>query len=121
MTPRVRILVIDDNPLVRQLLHLELTEAAYDVRTVPDGRAGIAAARECRPDAVVLDLKMPGMAGSEVFQVLQGLYPGLPVFLFTVYGDFCDRVDLSAAAGCFVKSADLTPLIAAIGLAVGPG
>lgn len=109
-----RILVIEDNPLVREVVHLELTEAGYEVHAAPDGPAGIASAEEAVPDAVVLDLQMPGMDGRQVFQTLQGRYPSLPIFLFTVYGDFCHRVDLPGAAGCFVKSANLTPLLEAI-------
>ncbi|MBE0617314.1 MAG: response regulator [Proteobacteria bacterium] len=115
MTPRARILVIEDNPLVREVLRLELTEAGHAVEAVPDGAAGIDAAQTDPPDAVVLDLKLPGMDGKACLRLLKERHPGLPVFVFTVYGDFAQRVDLPEADGCFVKSANLSPLLEALG------
>lgn len=117
--PRPRILVIDDNPLVREVLALELTERGYDVHAEPDGPSGIASARLIEPAVVVLDLQLPGLGGSHVLQAINELYPALAVFLFTVYGDLPERVNLPGLAGCFVKSANLTPLIQAIGRVTG--
>ena len=62
---------------------------------------------------------MPGMDGTQVPRTLKGIVPALPVFLFTVYGDFPDKLaDITGADGCFVKSGDLSPLIQALDRAV---
>lgn len=118
MAPKARVLVIEDNPLVREVLRLELAEAAYDVQTVADGPSGIAVAREDPPDVVVLDFRMPGMDGTQVLRALKELRPDLPVFFYTVYGDFA-KPALAEADGAFVKAADLTPLFEALGRATG--
>ena len=119
MPPKPRVLVIDDDPSVREVVGHELLDAGFMVRSAPDGPSALALAREEMPDAVVLDLRLPGMDGREVLRRLKGFAPRLPVFVFSVHGDFPSRVaDLSAADGCFAKSADLTPLIQAIGRAV---
>ncbi|MCX5794507.1 MAG: response regulator [Elusimicrobia bacterium] len=62
-----KILVVDDDPEVRQLLE-DLLRPDFDVRTAEDGVAGLAAAKAERPDLVILDLLMPRMHGYEVIQ-----------------------------------------------------
>ncbi len=113
-----RILVIDDQPLIRKLLHIDLSLAGHAVTESPDGPSGIAEALENPPDVVVLDFKLPGMDGAEVLRALKARQPRLPVFFFTVYGDFGNKQALAEADGCFVKSGDLTPLREAIARAV---
>jgi CheY-like chemotaxis protein len=113
-----RVLVVDDNACIRELLQYSLTLAGHTVRTVPDGPSGIASAREDPPEVAILDVKMPGMDGIEVLRALRRLQPNLLVFFFTVYGDFCNKPALAEADGCFVKSAELTPLVEAIARAV---
>ncbi|MHB8762895.1 MAG: response regulator transcription factor [Deferrisomatales bacterium] len=114
-----RVLIVEDNPIVLELVQYALAEAGYAVRAVTDGRSALAAAQEEEPSAVVLDLKMPGMDGREVLRRLKASNPRVPVFVFSGRGDFADVVaDLAGADGCFAKSADLGPLIRAIGRSV---
>ena len=67
-----RILVVDDEPDITRLIKriLELT-GRYEVRTENVGRRAIEAAREFRPDLILLDVMMPGMLGSEIAAQLQ--------------------------------------------------
>ena len=67
-----RILVVDDEPYITRLIKriLELT-GRYEVRTENVGRRAIEAAREFRPDLILLDVMMPGMPGSEIGTQLQ--------------------------------------------------
>lgn len=109
-----KILVIDDHPLIRVFLQDALGDAGHVVTAVPDGRAGLATAEEAAPEVVVLDYRMPGMSGPAVLRALKTRYPTLPVFFFTVCGDFVSLPGVGEADGCLVKSADLTPLLAAI-------
>ena len=62
-----RILVVDDEPAITRMIKLNLEQTGrYEVRTENLGRAAIAAAREFRPDLILLDVMMPGMLGSEI-------------------------------------------------------
>jgi two-component system OmpR family response regulator len=66
----VRILVVDDEPTITEFLETGLTYEGYTVRTVGDGLAALTAAREFRPDLVILDVMLPGLDGFEVLQRL---------------------------------------------------
>ena len=59
----VRVLVVDDEPSLAELLLLALRYEGWQIRTAPDGAAALRAAREFRPDAVVLDVMLPDMDG----------------------------------------------------------
>ncbi|HEX4779673.1 MAG TPA: response regulator [Usitatibacter sp.] len=74
-----RILVIDDDPILRELLADWLLAAGYRVSIAGDGGAGIAESRAHRPALVVTDINMPGLGGAAVIAELARLYPGLPV------------------------------------------
>lgn len=87
--PVRRILVVDDDPAVRDLVTDVLELEGYDVRAVEDGVAALDALREERPAAVVLDAMMPGMDG---FSVLAHIRDGadsreLPVIMLTAAAD----------------------------------
>lgn len=101
---------IDDDEGIRFLLREELSLAGHAVRVAGDGPSGLAAAAECLPDAVIVDIKMPGMGGLEVLRRLKGAHPELPVFLFTAYSDYWDEAQELGADGYFIKSPDLTAL-----------
>lgn len=84
-----RILIIDDDPGVRESFLAALTGRSYDLEAVESGLAGLESAAKRRPDLVFLDLKMPGMSGVEVLQRLHEICPGVPVFIVTAfYGEF---------------------------------
>jgi CheY-like chemotaxis protein len=114
-----RILVIEDDATIRDVLQYALAAAGHSVRTAADGFAGILSVEEDPPELVILDFKMPRMDGSSVLRRIKKSRPDLPVFFFTVYGDFPDKRGLSEADGCFVKSSDLSPLLEAVARAVG--
>src|ERR1039458_4412484 len=67
-----RILVVDDEPEITLMLKLNLEQTGrYEVRTENLGRKAIEAAREFRPDLIILDVVMPGMLGSEIAAQLE--------------------------------------------------
>nr|MDP2190681.1 response regulator [Rhodoferax sp.] len=67
-----RILVVDDEPHITRMIKLVLEQTGrYEVRTENLGRRAIEAAREFRPDLILLDVMMPGMLGSEIGTQLQ--------------------------------------------------
>lgn len=71
MTDGARVLVIDDDPFMRQLIDVHLTRAGMSVELAAGGEEGIAKARTLTPDAIVLDYAMPVMSGQEVLQRLR--------------------------------------------------
>jgi CheY-like chemotaxis protein len=80
------VLVVDDNDDIRELAQLCLeTVDGWDVLTASSGAAAIESARENQPDAVLLDMMMPGMDGLTTFQHLQSdaSTRDIPVLLFT--------------------------------------
>lgn len=79
----LRVLVVDDEESLRDVLTASLRRLGARVRAVPDGEAGIRAVREEEFDAVVCDLMMPGLDGLGVLAALRELRPELGVIIAT--------------------------------------
>jgi two-component system, OmpR family, response regulator MprA len=88
----VRILVVDDEPSVRDALDRALRLDGYKVRLAPDGRAALEALADDPPDAVVLDVLMPAPDGLEVCRRLRAAGDRTPVLLLTARDAVPDRV-----------------------------
>jgi two-component system phosphate regulon response regulator PhoB len=88
------ILIIDDEPDLLKLLDYNLTRADYLALTARDGPSGLALARKHAPDAVVLDVMMPGMDGWEVLKALRAdpATARLPILMLTAKAEEADRV-----------------------------
>ena len=82
-----KILVIDDEPDVRQLIEHFLTEKGFEVRIAENGRLGLAALDTFTPDVVLLDMHMPELDGVETLKRLADRAPALPVIMVTVNDD----------------------------------
>ena len=81
-----KVLVIDDEPGIRDLLHQLLRRKGHDVVLAESGQNGLEFFRRFRPDVIVLDLKMPGMDGLTVLQQVRSLDPKQPVIILTGAG-----------------------------------
>jgi DNA-binding NtrC family response regulator len=81
-----KILVIDDEPGIRDLLDTLLSRKGYDVVLAENGWKGLEVFRRERPDVLVLDLKMPGMDGIMVLKQIRSVDPKLPVIILTGAG-----------------------------------
>src|SRR6476620_5692385 len=90
VTPRV--LVVEDDPTVREITRRYLGEAGYAVDEAADGPAALRCARAAAPDAVVLDVMLPGLSGLEVCRALRELHPALPIVMLSALGNEGDRV-----------------------------
>jgi len=88
----MRILVVDDEPAVRTSLERTLVQAGYDVALASDGREALAAIGDDVPDAVVLDVMMPGLDGLEVTRRLRRMGDQTPLLLLTARQGVSDRV-----------------------------
>ena len=86
------VLVVDDDPTVREVVTGYLERAGLDVVEAGDGPAAVEAARDRAPDLVVLDLTLPGLDGLEVFRRMRSERGDLPVVMLTARGEESDRV-----------------------------
>jgi DNA-binding response OmpR family regulator len=98
-----RVLVVDDDPTVSDVVRRYLERAEYEVVLAADGQGALDAVHAQRPDLVVLDLMLPGIDGLEVCRRLRRDDPDLPVVMLTALGDEADRVvGLSLGADDYV-------------------
>ncbi|MEU0061368.1 response regulator transcription factor [Streptomyces sp. NPDC006334] len=86
-----RVLVVEDDPTVAEVVAGYLERAGYAVQRADDGPTALMRAAECRPHLVVLDLMLPGMDGLEVCRRLRQRGP-VPVIMLTARGDEDDRI-----------------------------
>ena len=116
MSERPRILVVDDEPAVRQALLRALTLERYTVELAGDGSAALDALAGTRFDAVVLDVMMPGLSGLEVCRRIRASGDHSPILMLTARDAIDDRVaGLDAGADDYlVKPFALRELLARV-------
>jgi two-component system response regulator MprA len=112
--PTVQILVVDDERAVRESLDRALRLEGFDVDQAVDGEDALRVLGDTRPDAIVLDVLMPGLDGLEVCQVLRRMGDRTPVLMLTARDAVADRVaGLDAGADDYlVKPFALEELLA---------
>ena len=91
-SPEARLLVVDDEPNIVELLSASLRFAGFDVATATRGEEAVATARTFRPDLIVLDVMMPGMDGFGVVKRLRGDGVRTPVLFLTARDATEDKV-----------------------------
>ncbi len=82
-----RILLIDDEEDIRDVVSLSLTDAGFQVQTAADGLLGIKACREFQPHVVITDIRMPRMDGIEVLESLKTHQPDVQVIVATAFAE----------------------------------
>jgi two-component system, OmpR family, response regulator len=95
----VRVLVVDDEPTLAELVVMALRLEGWEVRGVLDGLAAVRTAREFQPDAVVLDVMLPDLDGLEVLRRMRADAPTLPVLFLTAKDAVEDRIAGLTAGG----------------------
>ena len=95
----VRILVVDDEPNLSELLSMALRYEGWDVRTAATGSQAISSAKAFRPDAVVLDMMLPDFDGLTVLRRMRQENPAIPVLFLTAKDAVEDRVAGLTAGG----------------------
>ena len=97
------ILIVEDEPRMRRLLEISLSEDGHSVHTTGDAESGLQHLRKASADLVVTDLKLPGMNGLEFLQEGKRLNPSLPFIVMTAYGSVETAVDaMKAGASDYV-------------------
>ncbi|MEO6502919.1 MAG: response regulator transcription factor, partial [Jatrophihabitantaceae bacterium] len=95
----VRVLVVDDEPNLADLLTMALRYEGWEIRAASDGLNAVRIAREFKPDAVVLDVMLPDLNGLEVLRRLRDDSPTLPVLFLTAKDAVEDRIAGLTAGG----------------------
>lgn len=119
-----RLLIIDDEWSIRQVLEARLVACGFEVATAGDGSEGLDAARRSSPDVILLDLRMPDMDGFEVFRQLRAhdRTRGVPVIFLTanIQDTAKDQARAAGAAGFLTKPYEASAVLEAIGAAMPP-
>jgi two-component system, OmpR family, response regulator len=95
----INVLVVDDEPVLAELVSMALRYEGWDIATAGDGASALALARANPPDVVVLDVMLPDMSGLDVLHELRQQIPGLPLLLLTAKDSVEDRIAGLTAGG----------------------
>jgi DNA-binding response OmpR family regulator len=92
--PPHKILVVDDNPLVVELLTINLTAAGYQVFTALDGQAALQQAKQVLPDLIILDIMLPVMNGYDICYRLRKSGPQVltPIIFLSAKNQMVDKI-----------------------------
>ncbi len=93
MPERFRVLVIDDDPGIRDYLEAAVSRQGYEVAVAADGEEALAALHRSKPDIVTLDVVLPGMDGLETLRRLKQRLPEVPVIMLSGHGQAHTIVD----------------------------
>lgn len=116
VTQAARILVVEDDDLIRELVNLVLSSAGYEVVTASDGAAALEAIEGARPDLVLLDMRMPVMDGWEFARRYRAQpEPHAPIVVLTAARDAAQRAAEIHANGYLGKPFDVNELLALVG------
>src|SRR4051812_6374486 len=117
---RVRVLVVDDDAGVRDVLRAVLVEEHYDVFVADSAESALEVARDLAPDIVISDMKMPGHDGVWLLEALQRDYPDIGVVMLTGFGDTETAVEClrRGAADYLLKPPRVLDLVRSIERAV---
>ena len=121
MNPKIKMLAIDDEAGVREMIHDHFSLRGFEVSTADDGGKGIALAQKIQPEVILLDLKMKQMDGDRALGQIRELAPAAKIFVVSGYQNELARKKIQgfAVEGCFEKPVSLLELEKAIRRALG--
>src|SRR3981189_1038259 len=90
--PEARVLVVEAEPMIVELLGVSLRYQGFEVATAANGAEGLDKARTFRPDALIVDVMMPGMDGFGLLRRLRADGIEAPVLFLTARDDVADKV-----------------------------
>jgi len=120
---RHRVLVVDDEPSIRDLLAKTLALAEYDVDTAPDGSSALDRLRETRGayDLMIADLRMPGMDGLTLIREVKHINANIPIIIITGFSTESSAIEAVnlGVAGYLTKPFRVPQVLAAAAKALG--
>jgi excisionase family DNA binding protein len=120
-TGRARVLVVDDEPSIRDLLAKTLALAEYEVDLAPDGKTALERLRIVPYDLLITDLRMPGVDGLTVIREARRLRPDIPVIIITGYSSEASAIEAVTlgVSGYWTKPFRVPRVLAAAAKALG--
>lgn len=98
-----RIVIIEDEPVLRLTFHHILEEEGFEVHSAENGKRGVELCRAHRPDLVITDVVMPELSGSEALNILQSEFPRLPIIAMSgMEGALAEETGPDEEGVCFV-------------------
>ena len=91
MATKQKILIVDDDDNIAELISLYLTKECYDSRTVGDGESALLEYKKYRPDLILLDLMLPGIDGYQVCREIRAT-SNVPIIMLSAKGEVFDKV-----------------------------
>jgi FixJ family two-component response regulator len=118
--PDREVFIVDDDPMVRDVLSEVFAQAGYRASSFIDGASFVAAARKRIPACVILDIYMPGRSGLEILKDLDAAHYPAPIFVASGRGDIPSAVEAikSGAFDFIEKRLDAATLVARVGEAI---
>ncbi|MDP5226621.1 MULTISPECIES: response regulator transcription factor [Arthrobacter] len=95
----IRALVLDDEPMLRELVAMGLKLSGWEVEYAEDGPSAVRVAREFQPDVLVLDIMVPVFDGVEALQKIRAFLPGVPALFLTAKDSVENRIEGLASGG----------------------
>lgn len=114
MQGKIKIIIADDNPNIRQTLKDILMEKGYSVETVKNGYELLAYLKEKSPHIVVLDLIMPGKDGIAIFATIKCISPNAKIIIYTGFQKYKNSVYARKADRFLLKSGNPKMLVQSI-------
>jgi putative two-component system response regulator len=110
---KARILIVDDELRVREILSRKLTDEGYQCSTASDGNSALKALKTKQAELVLLDMSMPGKSGIEVLKEINAKYPNIAVIMVTAVADVQTAINVmrSGAYDYIIKPVDLNILL----------
>ena len=103
------ILFVDDEPCMRELMAMILSEEGYEVMTATDGLDALAKLRDSSPDLIISDLQMPRMSGVEFLSVVRHRFPAIPVLAISGAFDWDEFLPADVMADAFYPKSRCHP------------
>jgi CheY-like chemotaxis protein len=107
--PGKRVLFVDDEPSMREIMAMLLNEEGYNVSTASDGLDALSQLRVSPPDLIISDINMPRMSGRELLSVVRRRFPAIPVIVISGSYDINDGVPSEVMADAFYPKARCNP------------
>jgi DNA-binding response OmpR family regulator len=122
VAPLPRVLVVEDEPDLRDIARIVLEEDGFAVMTAPDGKAGLEQVLSWKPDVVLLDMGLPVMSGEEFVEAMRAELTNPPrLIVMSAAGTIVERAARLGAISCVAKPFDLDDLSSAVRLALDGG
>ncbi len=111
-----KVLIIDDEPEIVELIEIRLRANQFDVVTAPDGLAGLQKAKETKPNLIILDVGMPNMDGYTFVQEFKKIdeLKAIPIVVLTAKSHVHGLFKAEGITDCFLKPFDTMMLLTRI-------